>query len=65
MREVTLIRHPHKAGATFPRGEGKGLVFFVVLKTDTHQYVFGYKENATMPHSCLPLGGRCRPPIAA
>ena len=29
------------AGDTFPRGEGKGLVFFVILKTHRYQYVFG------------------------
>ena len=39
---VTLIRlPPQELVGTFPRGEGKCLMFFVILKTYRYQYVFG------------------------
>ena len=51
----------YRVAASLPRGEGKGLVFFVILKTYRYQYVFGYKQSKNIPRARLPLGGKVSP----
>ena len=55
----THIRHPpQELVGTFPPGEGKGLMFLVVLKTYKYQYVFWHKQRKNIPRARLPLGGK-------
>ena len=62
MTRSTLIRlPPQELVGTFPRGEGKGLVFLVVLKTYKYQYVLWHKQRKNIPRARLPLGGKVSP----
>ena len=62
MTRSTLIRlPPQELVGTFPRGEGKSLMFLVVLKNYKYQYVFWHKQRKNIPRARLPLGGKVSP----
>ena len=57
MTQSTLIRlPPQELVGTFPRGEGKGFMFFVIRKLIYISVFLVSNERETHLISCLPLG---------